>query len=75
MRSKYVNEKKDEINKDVPQTSEGPVMGERSTFNAKSNVVFGVSYKNDENYQRQELNDYEDALRKLKEVTGVIDAN
>jgi ParB-like chromosome segregation protein Spo0J len=38
-------------------------------------MIFGASYKNDENYQRQELNDYEDALRKLKEVTGVIDAN
>jgi hypothetical protein len=38
-------------------------------------VAYGSSYKHDENYQRQELNDYEEAFRKLKEVTGVIDAN
>lgn len=40
-----------------------------------TNMMAGNSYKTDENYQRQELNDYEEAFRKLKEVTGVIDAN
>ena len=33
------------------------------------------SYQYDDQYQKQELNDYEEAFRKLKEVTGVIDAN
>ena len=42
---------------------------------SKPPVNFGNSYKHDENYQRQELQDYEEAFRKLKEVTGVIDAN
>ena len=49
--------------------------GERNVYNKKANQGFGTSYKHDENYQRQELNDYEEAFRKLKEVTGVIDAN
>lgn len=36
---------------------------------------FGSSYQYDDQYQKQELGDYEDAFRKLKEVTGVVDAN
>lgn len=36
---------------------------------------FGSSYQHDDQYQKQELGDYEEAFRKLKEVTGVIDAN
>ena len=75
MRTKYVSEKKDEINKDMPAGGESLPKGERSTYNPKPSTVFGNSYKHDENYQRQELNDYEEAFRKLKEVTGVIDAN
>jgi hypothetical protein len=41
----------------------------------KTTAGFTPSYKHDENYQRQELLDYEDAFRKLKKVTGVSDAN
>ncbi len=41
----------------------------------KPSVNYVNSYKHDENYQRQELQDFEEAFRKLKEVTGVIDAN
>ena len=58
MRSKYINEKKDEINKEIPQSSENVSKGERNVYNKKSNQGFGTSYKHDENYQRQELNDY-----------------
>lgn len=36
---------------------------------------FTNSYQYDDQYQKQELSDYEEAFRKLKEVTGVIDAN
>jgi len=43
----------------MPQPNDGPAKGERSTYNGKTNAVFGVSYKHDENYQKQELNDYE----------------
>ena len=74
MRNKYLNEKKDEMNRDVPQASEAIPKNERSTYN-RPNMAFGGSYKHDENYQRQELSDYEEAFRKLKEVTGVVDAN
>ena len=75
MRKKYVQEKKIQINKDIPQSNENASKGERSIYNNKTNPSFPNSYKHDENYQRQELNDYEEAFRKLKEVTGVIDAN
>lgn len=74
MRSKYVAEKKEEINRDSP-TADSVFKGERSTHTSKPAPLFANSYKHDENYQRQELNDYEEAFRKLKEVTGVIDAN
>jgi hypothetical protein len=58
MRSKYINDKRDDINKDTPQGVETQFKGERSTFNLKPSAAFGTSYKHDENYQRQELNDY-----------------
>jgi hypothetical protein len=58
----------------MPQPNENASRVERSTYNKPTNV-FGTSYKHDENYQRQELSDYEEAFRKLKEVTGVVDAN
>ena len=74
MRGKYISQKKEEINKEAPVAESVP-KGERSTYTTKPNTAFGASYKHDENYQRQELNDYEQAFRKLKEVTGVIDAN
>lgn len=41
----------------------------------QKSTIFETSYKHDENYQRQELHDYEIALQKLKKVTGVSDAN
>lgn len=44
-------------------------------MNKKTNHGFSNSFRHDETYQRNELNDYEEAFRKLKEVTGVIDAN
>jgi hypothetical protein len=59
MRSKYVSEKKEEVGKDLPQATEVSFKAERSTYNTKSNALFSMSYKHDENYQRQELNDYE----------------
>lgn len=74
MRNKYVNEKKDEINQEIPQGAEQASKGERSG-GKKAHLGYATSYKHDESYQRQELNDYEEAFRKLKEVTGVIDAN
>ena len=58
MRGKYISEKKEEINREAP-TSESVPKGVRSTYTTKANTVFGGSYKHDENYQRQELNDYE----------------
>lgn len=80
MRHKYLNDKKDQINKDVPQQFQGHNQGEhkekqKALYNPKATAAFSNSYKHDENYQKQELNDYEDAFRRLKEVTGVIDAN
>lgn len=54
-----MSEKKEEVGKDLPQATEVSFKAERSTYNTKSNALFSMSYKHDENYQRQELNDYE----------------
>lgn len=47
-----------------------PTVPEGSPKNQKvvnvKNQIFANSYKHDENYQRQQLNDYEQAFRKLK---------
>lgn len=74
MRSKYISEKKGEAGREEGPPQENPSRVDRSLPN-KASRVFHNSYKHDEHYQRQELSDYEEAFRKLKEVTGVIDAN
>lgn len=71
MRHKYINDKKEEINKDVPQQFPNSTQAEqkdkeKTLYNPKATAAFSNSYKHDENYQKQELNDYEDAFRRLK---------
>lgn len=59
MRNKYITEKKEEINKDIPiQGADNPSRVERSTLNNRPANFYPASYKHDENYQKQELSDY-----------------
>jgi hypothetical protein len=62
MRHKYVNDKKDEINKDGQQPSQGMQQLEKDPSskalyntnpNPKSSLQYANSYKHDENYQKQ----------------------
>ena len=57
-----------------PLMDESRKMDNRSRTK-KGTAMFSNNYEYDESYQKQELTDYEEAFRKLKEVTGVLDAN
>ena len=73
LRNRYLLEKRGqlEIKKPVPliETSKERKVEEKPVFQEVTN------YKEEFGFQRQQLNDYEDAYRKLKEVTGVLDSN
>lgn len=75
MRVKYIGEKKTELNRDMPTNNETGLKVERKNSPVKIGGSSNSSYQYDDQYQKQELSDYEEAFRKLKEVTGVIDAN
>ena len=75
MRVKYISEKKTELNKDIPTGNDVGMKMEKKNSPMKMMGTMNSSYQYDDQYQKQELNDYEEAFRKLKEVTGVIDAN
>lgn len=47
MRTKYVNEKKEEINKDVVQGNESTTKFEKKNYNPKTTAIFTNNYKHD----------------------------
>lgn len=47
MRTKYIGDKKEEVNKDIPNPNENASRVERSTYNNKPNNIFSTSYKHD----------------------------
>ena len=47
MRTKYLSNKKEEINKDIPQTNEAPYKTEVKILQNKPSVNYVNSYKHD----------------------------
>lgn len=59
MRTKYLGEKKGELNKDIPAFSEINHKGEKKNTTQKINFAQGSNYEYDDQFQKQELGDYE----------------
>jgi hypothetical protein len=53
MRSKYITEKKTEINKNVPILKDQPVKLEDNSKMRKTTTMFANSYEPDDSYQKQ----------------------
>lgn len=66
MRVKYLGEKKTDLHKETPFAMEQIKNVERRQNSPKLNEGVGSNYQYDDQYQKQELGDYEEAFRKLK---------
>ena len=58
MRVKYIGEKKTELNKDTPNSSNHIMKIEKKNSPQKMMGATNNSYQYDDQYQKQELNDY-----------------
>ena len=58
MRVKYIGEKKTELNKDTPNSSNHIMKIEKKNSPQKMMGAINNSYQYDDQYQKQELNDY-----------------